>query len=237
MQRFFVDPPLLQNTILELPEHIAHQLVHVLRARQGEQIILLDDTGWEYQAELLSVSQRQVTASITGKTFPGREPDMRISLYQALVREVKMDWVLQKGTELGIADFIPVMCEHSLTSLPSPGKCERWRRIISEAAEQSGRTRLPKLEQVQRFEPACTKSVGLRLMATPQQKLSLKQVLPAAAPQELCLYIGPEGGFSAAEEDYACAQGILLVGLGERILRTETAGLAAVAAIMFHYDK
>ena len=237
MQRFFIDPVLLQNAVVELPDNIVYQLIHVLRARQGDHMILLDDTGWEYQAELLKVSQHQVTAGITGKAIPKREPSVRISLYQALVRETKMDWVLQKGTELGVAAFIPLFCERSLISPPSPSKYERWRRIITEAAEQSGRTRMPRLELAQPFEHACARSAGLSLIAVPQQALSLKQALPTAAPQELNLYIGPEGGFSADEESYARGQDVLPVRLGARILRTETAGLAAVAAILFSYDE
>lgn len=236
MQRFFVDAELLEHPIIKLPERIAYQLEHVLRARQGDHILLLDNSGWEYQAELLTVSRYQVSARIISKDKALDEQGYRISLFQALVRETKMDWVLQKGTELGVDVFVPVVSEHSLAKPPETGKYERWRRIITEAAEQSGRSRLPQITTSQPFTRACLNATGLRLIATPHHALSLKQILPSNPPLEIAIFIGPEGGFSATEEAYATDNGLLPFRLGKHILRTETAGLAATAAINYHYD-
>ncbi|MHB9033649.1 MAG: 16S rRNA (uracil(1498)-N(3))-methyltransferase [Anaerolineae bacterium] len=235
MQRFFVDPHLLQNSEFELPRPIANQLVRVLRSQPGERISLLDDSGWEYVAAIKEISQSQVRAYIIDKVHPEREPDIRITLYQALVRESKFDWILQKGTELGVSSFIPIITERSLTSAPV-NKYPRWRRIIVEAAEQSGRTRLPKLEPALTLKQACQLNDSVRFMAAIGSGLSLRQLLPQARPLELHLFIGPEGGFSTDEQLYAKSQGIQLVELGKRILRTETAGPVASALILYHYN-
>lgn len=235
MQRFFIEPNLLQSPDVDLPSNIVHQLVHVLRARAGEQIILLDDTGWEYQAEITQISPRQVKAAIRGKTQSTTEPRIRLVLYQALLREAKFDWVLQKGTELGVSAFVPFVCEHSLTAQPSQSRYERWCRIITEAAEQSGRARRPPVAQPISFKEACAAPPVrvLALLASPLQAVSLQQALNGATVDEIRLYIGPERGFSTEEVLSAQQQGLIITQLGPRILRTETAGLAAMAAILY----
>jgi 16S rRNA (uracil1498-N3)-methyltransferase len=239
MQRFFVEPGLLQSSEVNLPPNIVHQLVHVLRVHIGEQIVLLDDTGWEYLAVITHISPRQAKALLQGKSQSGSEPRLHLVLYQALLREAKFDLVLQKGTELGVIAFVPFISEHSLTALPSASKFERWRKVITEAAEQSGRTRRPSIIPPISFSEACTSPPPrtLALLATPKQAFSLKQALLGAEVDEVRLFVGPEGGFSAQEVSEAQSQGLLTVHLGPRILRTETAGLAAIAAIQYALDE
>ena len=235
MQRFFVEPHLLQSPELDLPAAIVHQLVHVLRARVGEHVILLDDTGWEYQAEITLISARQVKATIQGKTQSTTEPRLRLVLYQALLREAKFDWVLQKGTELGVSAFVPFISEHSLTAQPGISRYERWCRIITEAAEQSGRARRPAITQPISFKEACAPPPKrtLALVASPQQAVSLGQALNGVVVDEIRLYIGPEGGFCPDEVQSAQQHGLIITQLGPRILRTETAGVVALAAILY----
>ncbi|MHB1356632.1 MAG: 16S rRNA (uracil(1498)-N(3))-methyltransferase [Anaerolineae bacterium] len=235
MQRFFIEPRLLQSPELDLPAPIVHQLVHVLRARVGEHVIFMDDTGWEYQAEITQISPRQVKATIQGKSPSTTEPRLRLVLYQALLREAKFDFVLQKGTELGVSAFVPFFCEHSVSIQPSPSKYERWGRIITEAAEQSGRARRPIIKQPISFKEACTMppSRVLGLFASPCKAVSLGQALNEVVVDEIRLYIGPEGGFTQDEVQFAQQQGLIITHLGPRILRTETAGLAAMAAILY----
>lgn len=235
MQRFFIEPTLLQSPDVDLPSNIVHQLVHVLRARSGENIILLDDTGWEYQAEITQISSRQVKAAVKSKTQSTTEPRIRLAVYQALLREPKFDWVLQKGTELGVSAFVPFVSEHTLTYQPSKSRYERWNRIITEAAEQSGRARRPSIAQPISLKEACAVPPirVLALFASPLQAVSLQQALNAAAVDEIRLYIGPEGGFSTEEVLFAQQQGLVITQLGPRILRTETAGLVAISAILY----
>jgi 16S rRNA (uracil1498-N3)-methyltransferase len=237
MQRFFVEPALLQSPSITLPSSIAHQLVSVLRSHIGDQFVLLDDSGWEYLAEITQISTRQVEAAIIGRVQSSTEPNLRLVLYQALLREAKFDWVLQKGTELGIASFVPVICERSITAQPSTSKYERWRKVITEAAEQSGRGRRPQICQPISFTAACTAPPArvLGLFASPSQAISLKQAMRVNIENldEIRLYIGPEGGFSPAEVLCAQLHNFTIVQLGPRILRTETAGLAATTAILY----
>jgi len=237
MQRFFIAPELLQQSTVILPQPITRQLVQVLRARMGDHIILLDGTGTEYEAELTAVSPRQVRTVILQKSTPQRESRIRMVLYQALLRESKMDWVLQKGTELGAASLVPVLCERSLSDTPGAAKYERWRRIITEAAEQSGRTRLPVLSPPILFKDACEAPMQVKLLAAPDQALSLAQSLSEKDSEEVGIFIGPEGGFSEVEIERARSQGVHPFRMGRRILRTETAGLVALALIQAFYGE
>jgi 16S rRNA (uracil1498-N3)-methyltransferase len=235
MQRFFVDPLLLRFPEVDLPSAIVHQLVHVLRAHVGDCIILLDDSGCEFQAEITFISPRQITAYIRSRISSSIEPRIRLVLYQAMLRETKLDWVLQKGTELGVSTFIPFYSEHSIMMQPSLAKYERWGKIITEAAEQSGRVRRPNITSPVSFTQACAAPPArvLALFASPLHAVSLRQALENVTVDEIRLYIGPEGGFSATEVLYAQQQGLTITRLGPRVLRTETAGLAAIAAIQY----
>lgn len=237
MQRFFIDPSLLRQPYATLPEAVSRQLALVLRAKVGEHIGLLDDTGIEYEAEITAVSPREISVHIVSSSSPETEPHISVTLYQALVKEAKMDLILQKGTELGARRFVPLLCERSLQESPSPARYTRWRRIITEAAEQSGRTRLPLLEPPVRFSTATRSDSALRLIASPGQAVSLRSVLSDSPAGDISLYIGPEGGFSGSEIETAIMQGITAFSLGKRILRTETAGLAALTVIMAAYGE
>ncbi|MCS7260969.1 MAG: 16S rRNA (uracil(1498)-N(3))-methyltransferase, partial [Anaerolineae bacterium] len=145
--RFFIPPEWIREKHVTLSGEMAHQICNVLRLRLGDRIIVLDDTGWEYEVELQRVSQCHVIGQVVEKRPATGEPRTRIVLYQAALRARRFEFVLQKGTELGIAEFVPVVCERSLVAEVSDldAKRERWQHIIREAAEQSRRGRLPVL--------------------------------------------------------------------------------------------
>ncbi len=236
MQRFFVPPEILAADPVVLSGPLAHQLCHVLRLEAGAHIALLDDSGWEYAAELLHVTPQRTEAHIIARTRPDTEPRVRVTLYQALVSEQKLDWVLQKGTELGVSAFVPVVTARSLPARAGVSKLARWRRILTEAAEQSGRTRLPTVAAPQLLTgclPPPPETLALMGVAD-GECTPLPEVL-RGVPQRsasLALFIGPEGGFAPDEVERARAVGVRMVSFGPRTLRTETAGLAAVAALM-----
>jgi 16S rRNA (uracil1498-N3)-methyltransferase len=173
------------------------------------------------------------------------EPQVRISLYQGTLKARKFEWVLQKGTELGIAEFIPTICERSVLSDVETvdEKMLRWERIVQEAAEQSGRGILPELRPAMMFAQACQRAgraTGLSILAWEEETATvLKSVLsaPEIPPRRVNLFIGSEGGFTVDEARLAHGYQIVPVGLGRRILRAETAGLVAASAILYEFGE
>ena len=245
MHRFFVSPDTLCGERFTLTGPLAQQLGRVLRLHRGEHIALLDDSGWAYEVELESVSPVQVITHLVGRSQPPSEPQVRLVLYQALVREQRYDWVLQKGTELGVSVFVPLITERSIVSVrqgSGESKLPRWQRIITEAAEQSGRARLPRIVPARPFAQACEPAppgVLAFIAWVSADALPLGQALrtvgaqPAVPLQEIRLFVGPEGDFSPAEIALARQADIVPVSLGPRILRTETAALVAFSAILY----
>ncbi len=238
MHRFFVPPSWLQGEPISLTGPLAHQLGRVLRMRPGDHIVLLDNSGWAVEVELDQLTPSRVQAHPVTRWQPQTEPRARLCLYQALTSEKKFDWVLQKGTELGVSLFVPVITRRSLLQSDiSAKKLERWRRIITEAAEQSGRARLPELTPPMPLEQALADSTGdLGLIATIEPgawplKTALESGVPL--PQRVNLFIGPEGGFEPAEVELARQNNFQPISLGPRILRTETAGIVALAIILY----
>ena len=243
MHRFFVDPTSIQGDLVRLDGPIARQIARVLRLRPGEGIQVLDDTGSVYRVELTAVGVRNTEGRVLDTSDAGGEPGLKITLYQALLKADSFELVLQKGTELGVSRFVPVSCERSVAVLRGQGrlgsKLERWRRILREAAEQSERGRLPVLQPPIDFKEACdTVSEPALILWEREKSRGLKTTLgelnasdgPVAS---LSVFVGPEGGFSEQEVEHAQGEGIRPVSLGSRILRAETAGIAAVTAIMY----
>lgn len=246
MHRFFVPPEtLVGRQRVTLSGDLAHQLGRVLRLRPGERILLLDDSGLAYEAELEEIGSRQATARLLRAYVPDTEPRTRLILYQALPRGDKMDFVLQKNTELGAVAFAPLIAERCAARDAQVGvqRLARWRRIIQEAAEQAGRARLPELRPVQTFSAALATlpAEALCLLGAhegPAPTLrAILEPLPPPKPSAVCVFIGPEGGFSPQEVAQAQAAGVRPFTLGPRILRTETAGLAACAAILYALEE
>lgn len=238
MHRFFVSPSIITaEKTFGLDGEIAHQLSRVLRLAPGALILLLDGTGREYLCELTYFHKNgQIEGRVIEERPALNEPRTHITLYQALLKGEKFDYVLQKSTEIGVSAFVPVLTERVIGG-SSPTKIERWRKIVREAAEQSRRGILPEVAEPMHFSKILPimKTEGLALLAWEDEKtLSLRAALQsAAAPEKISLLIGPEGGFSLAEVEQARASGIQTVSLGPRILRAETAGPIAAALILY----
>lgn len=240
MHRFFVPPEWLKKEPVSLTGDVAHQLCRVLRMRPAERIVLLDNSGRAYIAELDRVTPSECQGHILSVSHPETEPHTRIVLYQAVPKAQNFDWVLQKGTEIGIETFVPLLTRRCMIQdldRITEHKMERWRRIIKEAAEQSGRTRLPRLMQAKSFSQVCKSpppgTLAL-LLSLAEQATSLRQILKTtSSPQEVRLYVGPEGGFAPQEMRDASEAGLEPISLGPRILRTETAPLVASAILLY----
>ena len=237
MNRFFVEPSVVATSEIMLDGEIAHQISRVLRMEAGGQILLLDGQGFEYPVELTEIRRVGKTEQVHGRILEKRaakgEPRVQITLYQALLKGEKFDYVLQKCTEIGVTSIVPMLTERCITQSARP---DRWRKIIQEAAEQSRRGRVPTLPETPlKLAEVLTqiKENGmLGLMAWEEERgFSLKQ-LPAGLTH-LALLVGPEGGFSEAEAQLAASSGVKTVTLGPRILRAETAGPVVTALALY----
>lgn len=233
--RFFCPFPLNPGATVDLPADTAHHALNVLRAGAGDTAILFDGSGGEWQSVLQPAGKR-LLAKLTSFSETGREAPLRITLVQSLPAADKMDWIVQKAVELGVFRIQPVAARRSLVKLAAP-RAERrlahWQAIAIAACEQSGRTQVPEvaplLDLPHYFAQTVTDNV-LRLICAPGATTALRQMPAPTTP--IHLLIGPEGGFEEAELQAAHAAGFQPVSLGPRVLRTETAGLAALAAMM-----
>jgi 16S rRNA (uracil1498-N3)-methyltransferase len=238
MHRFFIPKDWIFQDRVTLTGEPLRQIGFVLRLRPGSIITVLDNTGLEYEIEIERISKQEVTGKVLSSKQGDAEPRVKITLYQALLRAPdKFELVLQKGVELGVTAFVPFISERSVPRKESQAKIERWEKIIKEAAEQSERLVLPALHPVMMFEEACkTVKLPAVLFWEAEKGTSLKKSLQRPEfknAAELSIFIGPEGGFPESEKEMAEKQGIAIAGLGQRILRAETAGLAAISAILY----
>ncbi len=240
MRRFFVTQGVLDKATATISGELFHHVSTVLRLDTGDRVLLAENNGKEAVALITSVGKDSLTVAL--EYLPARSPGMSplsVTLYQGLPKGDKIDMILQKATELGADAIIPF---RALRSVPKPdaGRIEkrlmRWERIVQEAARQSGRKSLPQLG----FATGIAELILLRehslklLLWEGETDNSLKGVLsPLSRPKDVALIIGPEGGLTEEEAKLAIAAGYLPVTLGERILRTETAGIAALAILQY----
>jgi 16S rRNA (uracil1498-N3)-methyltransferase len=237
--RFFCAAPLAPGMRRELPETVARHAVRVLRLMPGAALTLFDGEGGEYAATIAGIVRERVTVDIGAWRAVEREAPLSITLAQALQAADKMDFTLQKAVELGVTVFQPLASRRSVVRLSGDREEKRlahWRGVALAAAEQCGRNRLttvaPLLPLERWLADVGRPADGLKLMFLPDAEQALAAAWPAGAPPlAVQVLIGAEGGLDPGEIAAARAAGFLAVRLGPRILRTETAGLAALAAI------
>jgi 16S rRNA (uracil1498-N3)-methyltransferase len=230
--RFYVDTPLAANSTIDLPARIAHHATHVLRLRDGDRVVVFDGRGGEYPARL---ADRGARARLEAHDPVEREAPIPLALMQAWIAIDKLEWVVEKAVELGVGRIVLAPARRSVVQLAGARldrRIERLREIVVAACCQCGRNRLPDLAAESDFAaalaaaaPPGTTGLLLHPDAAPW--------LPAAAiaGQGFAVAVGPEGGFDAGELALAARHGYRAVRLGARVLRTETAGLAALAAL------
>lgn len=219
-----------------------HHLLHVYRARPGMQIALFDRDGMQYEAVISACNKKAATLEILSCQPPPPPPPVRIVLAQALVKSKSWDVILQKCMELGVYRLVPVIPEHLADGPDCAGHPERWEKVLLAAAKQCGRTSLMPIA------PACklttllavgATSASLRLLAHNDTALPTLKSCLARHPEmsgEVLLLVGPEGGFSRQELAVAQAQGITMFQFGRYTLRAETAAVALVSALHFHFE-
>ncbi len=244
VHRFFVPPTQIKDGRVVLTTDASRQLSRVLRARPGDSIIALDDSGYEHAVLLDMVSPRHTSGVVTDRYIGEAEPSISITLYQGLMKADRFEYVLQKGTELGISRFVPIISEHTVArSVITAARLERWRRIIREAAEQAGRSRLPSLDAAIGFEEACGAITEPAIIGwecerdTGIKDTLLRQKAEIESAQSIAIVIGSEGGLTDDEVAHAIACSIAPVSMGKRIFRAETAGIIAAAAVLYEMDE
>jgi len=230
LTRVYVDQELLHGTIVELPAATAAHLAKVLRARVGDELILFRGDGREFLGAVESVRGSRVTASVGRGSSVDRESPLALTLVQCVPRGDRMDFIVQKATELGVARIVPVLSRRSVVRLgesQAESKAAHWRAVALNACEQCGRNRLPQidtpLELTDFLGGAATASA--RLVLEPDAPASAASWKPDTAIE---VAIGPEGGFAPEELDAFGVAGFAQVSLGPRVLRAETAALAAL---------
>ncbi|MDY7578168.1 16S rRNA (uracil(1498)-N(3))-methyltransferase [Herbaspirillum sp. RTI4] len=234
MPRFYCPCPLTVGATLSLPEHLAHH-VQVLRLQPGATLTLFNGEGGEYTASLTSVERKRAEVDI--KLFSPHEVELpyALTLAQALPEGSKMEWIIEKAVELGAAVIQPLAAQRCVVRLAgdrAEKKRAHWQAVVSAAAEQCGRNRLAAVAAPLDFNRWITQQdLHKRILLSPRGTQSLSDWARHHPPQALSLLIGPEGGFTDTEENLACEQGALMLTMGARVLRTETAGLSALAAL------
>ena len=233
--RIHVPQPLHSGHDIELPTQAGEHLARVLRLERGHPLRLFDGNGGEYAGEIASITKRAVMARVfAAMPAADRESPLRITLGQGIARGDKMDWILQKATELGVARIVPLITHRTEVKLDAD-RAERrlahWQAVLASACEQCGRNRLPRIDEPVRlidWAAALDADAGLRLALDPNGEANARDLMPGT---QVTLAVGPEGGLS--EQDLAALAQAQFRGLrlGPRILRTETAGLAALAAL------
>jgi len=234
LPRFFVPAEDLQGEVVTVAGEALHHLHSVLRLKVGAELLLLDGSGGCCRGRLTALDRRAAVVAVLER-WQEHESCCPLQLLQGLPKGDKFDLVLQKGTELGITVFQPVLCERSV-SRPERGRGERWTRIVSEAARQSRRPCFPQVAGLLPLTEAVdTVTAPLRLLLWEAGSRPLAEVLPAEPPAAVAVLVGPEGGLTEGEVATAAAAGFVPVHLGPRILRTETAGLAIAAVLQYRY--
>ena len=256
MPQFFLPPEALKDKTFRLTGPEAFHVVKVLRYQPGQSLVLFDGKGGRYEAVIREIEKDgSVIGSLTGTLHRSEErAPVEIVLYQALLKSSHWDWLLEKGTELGVAVFVPVVTPRTVVLLHeaqrAKAKTARWSRVIMAAAKQCGITKLPEVREPVEFRDAmkaaaggpkaltCLAWEGLNGATSHETiRLNLREADQARGRDKITvnLFIGPEGGFTEDEVDLAESLGAIIFGLGPRTMRAETAALAAVSLIQYEF--
>ena len=232
------------ETISIIGDDVKH-IRNVLRHKVDDELEICDESGFRYFTKIREFSENEILLEIVEQTDKNTEMPVKIDLYQGLPKSDKMDLIVQKTTELGVSSIIPVITERVIVKLEKGNenkKIERWNKIAAEAAKQSGRQLIPVVENVVNLEKIVEKLSKYDIVIVPfecEKDSTLKNILKNVKNkiENIAVVIGPEGGFS--EKDIATLEkssNVVKVSLGKRILRTETAGLATIAMLLYEYE-
>lgn len=244
MHRFFVkNENIFKDDITIEGEDVQH-ITRVLRLKEGDKVVLCDQHGTDYNVSIEYITKNSVRTSIIDKVPSKGEPSIEVVLYQGIPKSTKMDLIIQKCTEMGITRIVPVFTARTVVRLESEKdeakKVARWTKIAEEAAKQSARGIVPQIDMPMNLEQALKDSKKLDVVLIPyewEEDMSVKAALQGKAPKGVGFFVGPEGGFDTFEIDKAKQNNVVPVTLGNRIMRTETAGFAMLTCIMYEYGQ
>jgi 16S rRNA (uracil1498-N3)-methyltransferase len=239
MPRIYIPPERIGDEGISLQSREVRYILAVLRLGPGDEVTVFDGEGREYRTALFDDYEGGVYLSIQEELNPERESPVRITLGQGLLKGEKMKFVIQKATELGVDRIIPLVSSRSIPLVEGERetlRIERWRRITQEAAKQCGRTVVPDVTQIHELGDFLSQGEGTRMILWEGESTPLREVIEKIDPKRgITLLIGPEGGFSEEEVSTAQGSGFLVAGLGQRILRAETASLSVLSILQHRF--
>ena len=235
--RFYVDIESIDKNCIQFSVHHIHQIVNVLKKKAGDAVFIFNGKFKEYKVILEKVSKSEVKGYVEEEYSYNGELDVNITLYQSLVEPSRMEMIIQKCTELGVKNIVPVISEKCKYKMISENKFKRWKNIVIESSEQSFRSVLMDIKEIMTFKDACLKSDGLRIFCNEFEMKNNINVISNSDLQtnfrsNVSIFVGPVSGYSEDEISFAKKCDLISVSLGKRILRTETAAIVSVANII-----
>ena len=245
MPKFFTARENIKDTTLIIDSEDANHLKKVLRINVGDKITVCDGAGIDYTVRVSEIGKNEIECDIIDRQKSDTEPNINITLYQGLPKAAKMDYIIQKNTELGISKIVPAKLARCVVKLENKAaedkKCERWQKIAVASAKQSGRGIVPEIGNPMTVDEIIEDVKDYDLVFVPyecEEQSRLKTIVESAPDaKDIAFIIGPEGGFDISEIEKLKAAGIKTVTLGKRILRTETAAEAVVSMLMYAYNE
>ena len=241
MNRFYHSKSININETIVMDNFAAHHAIKVLRIKNDDKLILFNGDGSDYQGQVVNIDKKNVEVLINSKKIINNESNLNVTLLQALTSNDKMDWIIQKTTELGISNIQPIICERSIVKIKNDKiqkKILHWRQVSIAACEQCGRAKIPKIhepENIIKYLEKVTKSDNeTKIILSPDATQSLNKVSPNIE-QDIKVLIGPEGDFTKQELEFAIKKGFLSIKIGPRILRTETAPISILSILQYKY--
>ncbi len=236
MANFYIDKSDITENRATITGEEAVHISRVLRMKKGDNVTLCDGEGTFYEATLSEFSEKSVAAEITSSRRAETEPEVKLTIFQGVPKNPKLETIVQKLTEIGVVKIVPVNTKRAVAKLDKSAKVERLRKIAREAAKQSKRGIVPEVTDSISFKEAVKEAseADLSIIAYEEEvETSLKMALSGKTPKTVSVMIGPEGGFEKEEVELAKENGLISVTLGKRILRTETAPLAVSAIVLY----
>ncbi len=245
MYHFFVQHENIHDTYIEIVGTDVNHIKNVLRFKEGDELLISSGDNVDYSCHIAELGDDKIIAAIDSKDDVGNELPSKVYLFQGLPKGDKMEFIIQKMTELGVYSIIPVAMKRSVVKLDSKkaeSKVKRWNAIAESAAKQSKRSIIPEVTEVMTFKQALETAAGIDVKLLPYECADgmekTKNIIEGLhGGESTAIFIGPEGGFDIEELELAKESGWEVITLGKRILRTETAGMMLMSVLMYHFEE